>query len=195
MVADFNSIEELRQYLSQSFRKLTKTEKVLLQIGSEALADTRKRIFDDGILSAGGKIIDGYSTKPFYVPVKASSKLRPKGKDGKGKFKSGKTKKSRYLQGGYKELKSTIGRTKPLELTGQFLGAYSIGLRKEEVVLGFLDTKRTTFASGGNKDAKIGNPELRKSLEKRFGVFTALSEQEDKKVNDFIDKHINDSFK
>lgn len=194
-MADFNSLEELRQYLSQSFKKLSKTDKVLLQAASGAFADTRKRIFDDGKLSAGGNIIDSYSTTPFYVPVVASSKLRPKGKDGKGKFKSGVTKKSRYLPGGYKELKTLVGREKPLDLTGQFSGAYSFESRKDEAVLGFFDVQRKTFASGGKKNAKVTNGELRMSLEERFGVFTALSEQEAKKVNGFIDKHINDSFK
>lgn len=194
-MADFNSLQELRQYLAVSFQKLSKTDKLLLQIGSQTFADTRKRIFDDGIDSFGGKIIDGYSTKPFYVPVKASSKIRAKGKDGKGKFKSEQTKKSRYLPDGYKELKELVGREKPLELTGQFLSDYKFGLRKDEVVLGFGDTPRKTFASGLKKSAKITNPKLRKSLEKRFGVFTALTEQEAKQANDFIDKHINDSFK
>jgi len=194
-VADFNSLQELRQYLAVSFQKLSKTDKLLLQIGSQTFADTRKRIFDDGIDSLGAKIIDGYSTKPFYVPVKASSKIRPKGKDGKGKFKSGRPKKSRYLPGGYKELKEIVGRQKPLELTGQFLADYKFGLRKDEVVLGFGDTVRKTFASGLKKQAKITNPKLRKALEARFSVFTALTKQEAKQVNDFIDKHINDSFR
>lgn len=192
---DFNSIGEFRRYLAVSFQKLTKTDKLALQLASGLFAETRDRIFDKGIDSFGGKIIDAYSTTPFYVPVAASSKLSPKGKDGKGKFKSGKSKKSRYLKGGYKELKETIGREKPLELTGQFLADYGFGIRKGEIVLGFFDLPRKTFNSGLKKSAKITNAELRKSLEKKYSVFTALSEQEVKKANEFIDKHITDSFK
>lgn len=145
--------------------------------------DTRKRIFTDGINSNGGKIITSYSTTPLYVPVTASSKISPLGKNKKSTFKNGRKKKSRYIPGGYAQLKVIVGRENPLELTGQFLSAYSFAVGKTEMIFGFQDTQRKTFASGVRKASEVTNKQLRMALEGKYGVFTALTREEDEKID------------
>lgn len=173
----------MRGDVVRALKNLGDSEKLLRQIALGLFPDTRKRIFTDGIKSEGGRIITSYSTTPLYVPSAASSKISPLGKNKKSAFKSGKKKKSRYIPGGYAELKVILGREQPLELTGQFLGAYSFEVGKTELIFGFQDTQRKTFASGVRKASKVTNKQLRMALEGRYGVFTALSAEEDKKID------------
>lgn len=73
-------------------------------------AISMQRIFVEGKDSTGG-IIGVYSTDPTYInPKESPRKFSPKGKNGKGTFKNGKRKKTRYFGGGYKQYKGVIGR-------------------------------------------------------------------------------------
>ena len=92
-----------------------------------AEADMKKRIFQKG-LDENEAEIGKYSTTPLYVSIANAKKelggevpvsnLRPKGKDGKSTFRSGRKKKSQYFPGGYREFRDTVNRqSKRVDLT------------------------------------------------------------------------------
>jgi len=109
--------EELNERIS-AVQELLSTDTVQSRISQVAAlrvqAEYKNRVFVEGRTSDGSPI-GQYSTKPFYQNPNAligvsSSGVKPKGKNGRSRFKSGKPKKTRYLPQGYKELRELTGR-------------------------------------------------------------------------------------
>ena len=115
----------------------------------EVFADYKDRIFKEGRASDESRIGD-YDTKPYYVSKSQlkglpKSKFKPKGKNGKAKFKNGKTKKSTYVKKGYFEFRKVAGRQNrfvDLNLTGASARSIQLGTQGTFVVFGFTDDKR-----------------------------------------------------
>lgn len=97
----------------------------------QLLGDIVRRIHFQGLDAKGNEIApEGYSTDPMYVSIAGfvrqtsgkGKKLTPRGKNSNAtEFKSGKKRKSRYFEGGYKEFQQEqTGNTKVnFVLTGQ----------------------------------------------------------------------------
>jgi len=105
--------------LSQYIDKIKAMSNMLLladkpvQLASgSALFEFSKRVFQTGESTTGGKF-QYNSTTPLYVnpatTFGSTSKLKPIGKNGQTKFKSGKNHKTAYVAS-YKELRSIVGR-------------------------------------------------------------------------------------
>lgn len=157
----------LKDYIKQleNFTKLLANDKeiankITLVAAKEFEGTYKKRIFVMG-KDSKGRQIGNYSIKPFYI-AKTSKTLigvkksgfSPQGKNGKAKFKNGKTKKSRYLKNGYKELRERAGRqskTVDLNLSGSLFNSMQTGIRGNLVVFGFSDAKNIQKANGQEK--------------------------------------------
>lgn len=79
-----------------------------------AIGEYKNRIFVDG-LATDGSAIGQYSTRPYYQNPNAligvpTGGVSPQGRNGSATFKNGKPKKTRYLPGGYAELRELTGR-------------------------------------------------------------------------------------
>jgi hypothetical protein len=120
-------------------------------------ADLLQRIFKDG-LDSDGQAIGSYSTKPFYASkgnsqVRSSS-IKPKGKNGQVKFANGKTRKTQYMAGGYKEYRSVVGRQNTkvdLALTFALRGSIQVGTTANGSTLSFNNDKELKKAEGNEK--------------------------------------------
>ncbi len=154
-------IQQLRNVTSIVARDVNKAKIIAIK---ELDAEYHNRIFTKGKSTAGMKI-GKYGTNPMYAPVSggragsqvASSKLKPKGKNGKAKFKNGRVRKSMYMAGGYKEYRETVGRqteTVDLNLTGNLSTQITTGRTKQGVVLGFVDDDSSNLAD--KLEAKYG---------------------------------------
>lgn len=187
------TLREVRLDLEGKLEKLSDVKPLLDEIGLQLLRETARRIWDRNEKSEGGKIVTSYSTEPLYVSVRASSKIKGKGKSPKStaKFKNGKPRKTRYIGGGYKQLKTKVDRPLPLELTGQLKISYGSERQENAVLLGFEDTERKSFSSGVREAEKITNDELRISLEDKYGIFTAFSKGEEKLLEKIVEDFIN----
>ena len=90
-------------------------DKALRVIALDLKSENENRVFGE---NPGGEAVDGsligsaqYSTKSTYISLDESpKKFTPKGKSGKAKFKDGRSHKSGYFPGGYKDFRNTIGR-------------------------------------------------------------------------------------
>lgn len=128
-----------RQYINNLEKRIEKlADADLLFPCVQAAHDSQiNRIFVMGE-NGDGEPIGDYSTTPTYISLSASPRaFRPKGKDGKTKFKSGKPHKSGYFEGGYKEFRNTIGRrTDAVDLTlfGRLSNDFSTGIMLEDDV-------------------------------------------------------------
>lgn len=82
----------------------------------QVIAEYKQRIFFDGLNTDGGQI-GTYSGNPFYINPNSdalvgvpTSGIKPVGKYGQTVFKNGKPHKTKYLSGGYAELRDLTGR-------------------------------------------------------------------------------------
>jgi hypothetical protein len=149
-------------------------------------ADIKRRIFLDG-LDANGTKIGSYSTDPIYVGVEAAkkrygsqiptSKLKGKGKGGKGKFKNGKTRKSQYFERGYAGFREFMGRdigTVNLDLTSNLQNSILTGTSGNVGTISFI--------SGNLKTGDVSGETLAGYLEEHFGdkdIFSASQAEVD----------------
>lgn len=151
-------IEQIELLAKTLANKDTIKKRVTIVAAKATEAEYKQRIFVDGESSGGGKI-GTYSTKPFYASKDnlkglPKSKFKPLGKNGKAKFKNGKTKKSTYLKAGYKEFRDRAGRQKEkvdLNLTGSTLNSIQLDSSKEEIVLGFTNKESELIMRGNEK--------------------------------------------
>jgi hypothetical protein len=89
-------------------------ERVSIAAASTVIPEYKTRIFTDGLTTSGSPI-GQYSTNPFYQNPNAligvaASGITPAGKTGQTVFKNGKRHKTKYLSGGYSELRQLTGR-------------------------------------------------------------------------------------
>ena len=151
----------------------------------DTTAKMGERIFDNGLTTTGASI-GQYSTNPIYVnPLSLPSGVKKSigvksGKTGETVFKSGQKKgqkhKTKYLAGGYKELRNKVGRQI----------AY--------VDLSFSNELRFDFGNGSGVATprkisdleyqirldKTINQEKRSGLEDKYGIIFTTSEAEKK---------------
>jgi hypothetical protein len=169
-----------------------KDVKKLLAIAAEQLAgDLIIRVHEDGLDAEGSKI-GTYSSKEMYVSINyLSDELRVTGQPKKGnktgkaltgkgkassnpKFKNGKSRKSRYFGGGYKEFKNEIygDSDVTLTLTGSLAGDLSFQYDKgsDSYVIGY---------------SEYGS-ELYKKLEEHFGKVGRIFIASDEEINEAV---------
>jgi len=146
------------------------------------LAQYKRRIFTDG-LATDGSAIGQYSSKPFYQnPTKltgvAVGGVSPLGKNGLDTFKNGRKKKTRYLAGGYKELRDLTGRQSDfvdLNFSGSTEGSIQVGTKGDDVVIGFINEKAAEIMQGNEE--RFGKEIIAVSQEEReIGVKAARNE-------------------
>lgn len=110
-----------KEYIAKLEKKLSniKTFSDPLRVAAfDVTAIMGQRIFDEGKKTDGTEIGSKYSDKPLYINpnvlkeinVKATGLGVPRGKTGKTKFKNGEPHKTKYLAGGYEELREKVGR-------------------------------------------------------------------------------------
>jgi len=102
--------EQFRDKIKARIRELN-TGKLIYPVATAIHGMMLQRIFDKGINGAGTSI-GRYSVNPAYYTrkqFKRGGSFKGQGKKAKGKFKNGKQRKSMYLSGGYKQLKSIQG--------------------------------------------------------------------------------------
>lgn len=172
----------LRSNAHQAFGNIVKIvekvrpdDKLLSQLTFQIHANNIRRVHQEGVNSKG-RAIGSYSTKPLYVnPNKSPVRFSPKGKDGKGAFKNGRRRSTRYFEGGYKGFKRQIGRLR--ESNNVNLKLFG------DLERGFIPEKR------GNKWViGIVSSQLRKyeGLEKRYGQPYGVSEKDSEYINQTI---------
>lgn len=162
-------------------------DKIMRAIATDLTATVKTRVFSDGKLSSGASP-SPYSTKPLYAPTSISSKLSPLGKNGKSKFKSGKQKKSRYIAGGYAELKEKIGRRNRFDFTGQLKNVFSFQrLDGHLYVLGFIGTTRFTATK---KPTDTTHEEIVEGLEAKYGPIFDLTKEENQRIDDIASQQL-----
>lgn len=135
------------------------------------IAEYKDRIFVRGETTSGSPI-GQYSTVPFYQnPNKligvASSGITPEGKTGQKVFKNGKPHKTKYLSGGYSELRDSTGRqsgTVDLNFSGSLQNSIKVVFESGTSVI--------RYTSDIEAEKMIGN-------EQRFGaVISDISDEE-----------------
>lgn len=146
------------------------------------LAQYKRRIFVDGLATDGSQI-GQYSTNPYYqnpnnLQGVALSGVSPLGKNGLDTFKNGRKKKTRYLAGGYKELRELTGRQSDfvdLNFSGSTEGSIQVGQRGEEVVIGFANEQSAEIMAGNEE--RFGKEIVATSEEEReIGIKAARNE-------------------
>lgn len=174
--------------IKRELEKSPPIDKIMRAIASDLFATVNQRVFFYGKLSSGGDPAP-YSTKPLYASTKISSKLSPLGKNGKGKFKNGKQKKSRYIPGGYKELKEKIGRKNRFDFTGQLKKAFSFQrLEKNIYVLGFIGTQR--WGASHKLLVSTTHEEIVEGLEDKYGAIFDLTKDEIARVDQIVEREL-----
>lgn len=143
-----------------------------------------ERIFDDG-KKTDGSSIGQYSTKPIYVNPDVLKEMKvpgnigvPMGKTGEIKFKTGKKKgerhKTKYLAGGYKELRNKLGRqTSYIDLTLSDELKFDFGNQQDPAE----PRKANELEYQIRLDKEI-NQKKRGGMEERFGNIFTPSEAE-----------------
>lgn len=146
----------------------------------DVTAKMGNRIFDNGMATDNSKIGE-YSTKPIYVNPDTLYKKGlgvPRGKNGETKFKTGKKTgqphKTKYLEGGYKQLRNMLGNridivdlTLSHELRMDFSNDQSIAEPRK------IDDLEYQIRL--DKDI---NQKKRGGIEKKYGEIFSLSESE-----------------
>lgn len=174
--------------IKREFIETPPIDKIMRAITVDLYATINQRVFNYGKLSSGADPAP-YSTKPMYASTKISSKLSPAGKNGKGKFKNGKTKRSRYLVNGYLELKTVIGRKKRFDFTGQLKKAFTFSKVDQAVyVLGFAGTQRYGASHGLLVNTK--HEEIVDGLEEKYGPVFDLTTQEIARVDQILEHEL-----
>ena len=190
------TIHEYIVTLDKKVANLKNFTEPLRMAAFDTTAQMSNRIFDESKKTDGSEIGSGYSTKPMYVnPDKIYKKTglgvpmgKPSGKRKRGetKFKTGKkagqAHKTKYLSGGYAELRKKLGHL------------------NESVNLNFSDELRMDF----NNDKQIAEPreiseleyqirldkpinqDKRGGMEKKYGEIFTLAEEEKKHFFDVV---------
>lgn len=176
------TIKEFQQKLENKLKDDTLFSSPLRFAAFDATAKMAERIFDEGKKEDGTDISSRYSTTPIYVnPEKLTVNKNIgalMGKTGEKIFKSGKKKgqphKTKYLAGGYEELRDKTGR------------------QTNYVDLIFSNELRTDFSNGEtvaeprkisdleyqiNLDKEI-NQKKRKGMDEKYGKIFSLSADE-----------------
>ena len=183
------TIQQVEKKLNNLVKRVSfEIDKIKVVAGNNIEADFKKRIFVKGMAKDG--LIGKYSKNSYYVSIagqKASTgsqisngRLTPMGKNGKAKFKNGRTKKSRYLQSGYFEFRKLVGRQNKkvdLNLSGGLFSSIKAGTTKKGVQLGFTNSEASERA---------GN------LEKKYNksIFE-VRRQEEEKIENLINERLN----
>lgn len=128
-----------------------------------------ERIFEQGKNAQNGSIGQYNDSKPIYVnPDRSPKKFRPRGKNsGKGTFKNGKSRKSKYFNS-YKDFRKSIGRP-----TGKVNLVLSGSLQSDfgKAVTKVNNLKYTATARQENENKISG-------LEKRYGNIFRITPKE-----------------
>jgi hypothetical protein len=143
-------IKSVKQIIEEALNKKALNE-IALPDFKVFEAVYKERIFVKG-KATDGKGIGQYDTKPFYVNPSSEalrgvkkSGFKPMGKNGKSKFKNGKSKKTKYLKSGYSQFRSLAGRNSSfvdLNLSGASLQTIQAGIKGKNLVLGFTNQNR-----------------------------------------------------
>lgn len=160
-------LKQVREFLGNE-SEVAKASETVASV--EFLAVYKKRIFQDGLSSAS------YSSKPYYASVKGitglpKGKLKPEGKNGKPKFKNGKTKKSQYLKGGYRQYRQVYGRQTgkvDFNLTGTSFQAIQLVFKGRKLVIGSTSAERLQILRGNEKRFKVNFLTATEAEIKRF---------------------------
>lgn len=173
------TIKEFQISLEQKIKNIEVISKPLQIAAFDTTTKMAERIFDKGKKTDGGDI-GQYSTKPMYLNPDVLRTMNvpanigvPRGKTGETKFKTGKKKgqshKTKYLAGGYKELRSKLGRQ---------TGFVDLKLSKElQFDFGTLPRKINELEYQIRLDQLI-NQEKRGGMEEKYGIIFTPSESE-----------------
>lgn len=149
------------QALSENAANM-QVDRIIVPNAMRLLGNIKNRIQRQGEKSDGSEI-GQYSMKPFYASKEQFVKkgaFKPVGKKGK------QTKKTMYLQHGYKQLRDIQGRpTDRINLTysTDLMADYKMAQENKRILLGFTDALQVR---------------KRKGLEKRFGTIFSATERE-----------------
>lgn len=176
------TIKEFQLKLDKQVADLD-TFAVPLQIAAfTTTAKMGERIFDDGKKSDESPIGGQYSTKPIYVnpntlTVKKSIGALT-GKSGSGTFKTGKKAgekhKTKYLAGGYEELRDKVGRqTSFVDL--RFSGELRMDFGNDKQPAEPRKADELEYQIRLDKDI---NQKKREGMEEKYGTIFAVSEPE-----------------
>jgi len=124
------------------------------------LATIKNRIQREG-KDSSGSVMPDYSTKPAYFSKDAFVKkgsFKPKGKSETGKFKNGNTRRSMFIDTGYKGLKEVQGmdtKVRTINYSGSTMLSYVIGTTDEAILLGF-DRQKASIIRKAQEDKNNG---------------------------------------
>ena len=137
-----------------------------------------------------GKAVDmasigKYGTKPMYIsPKKSPVNFSPIGKTKKSTFLSGKSHKTRFFPGGYKDFRQSIGRETSgvnLQLSGKLKEDWTLLANGNEWALGF----RSRYGT-----------ELRKAMEEKYKkIIWGVTIDDEHIIEKITDAHIADILK
>lgn len=154
------TVQDLINDVQKAIVKLGSEEvssRVGLAVCSNVEANIKRRVFNDGLATDGGKIGD-YSTTPIYVNndgyTGLPNRFKPVGKNSSGNFKNGNPRKSKYYSGGYKAFRNDVGRQTSyvdLELTSAMRLAFVTGRTSRGFAVGFINTEQSKKAVGNEK--------------------------------------------
>lgn len=176
------NIKERLRLLQSALANPQIQKRVATAAAFASIGEYKRRIFVNGLASDLSQI-GTYSEAPFYqnpnnlLGVSVSG-VTPLGKNGLDTFRSGRKKKTRYLEGGYKELRELTGRQSDfvdLNFSGSTQGAIQVGEQGEEVVIGFVDEKSFLIMQG--HEERYGKEIISFSQEERdFAIKAARNE-------------------
>ena len=158
-MAGFNPNKLVQQLRDSAIKVLEASERAVVIGMNELKADMNERVFDRG-QDVNGEQIGSYSTSPTYISLNQPSQFRASSLKGKGKnsndpkFKNGKSRKSQYMAGGYKEFRQVVGRQNQfvdLRLTGALRGSLTIGTRQSGIELSIRGSAEVTKAEGNEE--------------------------------------------
>jgi hypothetical protein len=159
-----------------------------LRMGAfDATQGMSRRIFDEGKKTDGSELTPGYSEKPIYINPDTLKKMsvpgnigvpmgKPKGKKKRGEtvFKTGEAHKTKYLQGGYKELRNKIGRqTEHVDL--KLSGELRMDFNNDSEIA---EPRKINELEYQIRLDKPINQDKRGGMEKKYGEIFTLSEGE-----------------
>lgn len=184
-----------KQYIANLEKKLSniKTFSDPLRVAAfDVTAIMGQRIFDEGRKTDGSEIGSQYSEKPMYInpqvlkemSVKATGLGVPRGKSGKTKFKNGQPHKTKYLAGGYEELREKVGRQTNFvdaRLSGELRLDFSNGKTVAE------PRKENELEYQIRLDKEI-NQKKRLGIDEKYGTTFKTSDDENKLFFDTINR-------
>jgi hypothetical protein len=175
------TIKEFQISLDNRVKNLKTFTEPLRRAAFSVTAQMGERIFDEGKTTDSGEI-GQYSTKPIYVnPEKLTVKKSigvKSGKTGEKVFKSGKKKgephKTKYLEGGYKELRDKVGRQSSF-VDLSFSNELRMDFNNERPVAEPRKINDLEYQIRLDKDI---NQKKRGGMEEKYGTIFNLSDKE-----------------